>query len=80
MQVYSGFVEWNGNSESETTVPKGVRIAFWILFGLEVAAYGLGWVVMEPLGRKKRARELAQGEITALTKEAKVSQNQGTHV
>jgi hypothetical protein len=80
VQVYTGFDEWNGNSESETTVPKGVEIAFWILFGLEVAAYGLGWAIMEPLGRKKRAHELAQGEATALTKEFKAPQTQAGHV
>lgn len=74
MQVYSGFDEWDGNSESETTTPRGIRIAFWILFGVEVFAYGLGWAVMEPLGRKKRARELAQEDSKALTKEPKNQQ------
>lgn len=54
--------EWDENSESQTTVPNGVKIAFWVLLGIEVAAYVVGWIVMEPLGRKKRTRELEIGE------------------
>lgn len=32
--------------------------SFWVLLGIEVAAYVVGWAVMVPLGRRKRRREL----------------------
>jgi hypothetical protein len=48
----------NSTSESRTNVPKSVIIIYWILLGLALAAYFLGWAVMEPLAHKKRAREM----------------------
>jgi len=41
-QTYLGFGEWNENTDTGTTVPRGVVIVFWILFALEVAAYVAG--------------------------------------
>jgi len=57
-QLYTGFDEWNTTSESMTTVPTAVIIVFWVVFGIEVALYLLGWPLMETKGRKMRAREL----------------------
>ena len=57
-QTYTGFDEWDMASESMTTVPRGITIAFWVIFAIEVAAYVVGWPLMEILGRKRRAREL----------------------
>lgn len=57
-QVYTGFNEWNEASASETTVPRGIVIAFWVLFSVEVFAYVVGWTIMEPLARKHRKEYL----------------------
>lgn len=52
-QVYTGFDEWDQTSKSQTTVPRGITIAFWVLFSVEIFAYIVGWVVMEPLARRQ---------------------------
>lgn len=70
-QVYTGFDEWNETSNSETKVPYGVIVVFWVLFSVEVFAYIVGWIVMEPLGRKKRKME---AESRADVKESRNSQ------
>ncbi|KAK9898844.1 hypothetical protein P389DRAFT_193864 [Cystobasidium minutum MCA 4210] len=70
-QVYTGFDEWNETSNSDTKVPYGVIVVFWVLFSIEVFAYIVGWIVMEPLGRKKRKME---AESRADVKESRNSQ------
>ncbi|CAD6594570.1 MAG: hypothetical protein ASARMPRED_000913 [Alectoria sarmentosa] len=62
-QVYTGFQEWDDKSDSKTTTPKSVWIIYWILFAIEVLVYAVGWAVMEPLGWKKRAAELNNGNV-----------------
>ncbi|KAK9893770.1 hypothetical protein P389DRAFT_212895 [Cystobasidium minutum MCA 4210] len=58
VQVYTGFDEWDQASASQTTVPRGVTIVFWVLFSIEVFAYVVGWIVMEPLAWRKRKNYL----------------------
>ena len=70
-QVYTGYDEWNETSNSETKVPYGIIIVFWILLSVEVFAYVVGWIVMEPLGWKKRKMVK---EANADTKESRTSQ------
>ena len=53
-QIVTGFDEWDEASDAGTTVPKGVRVVFWILLGIEVAAY-LAGLVLEPVTRRKTA-------------------------
>lgn len=62
-QVYTGFNEWDQTSESETVVPKGIKIAFWVLLAVEAFAYAAGWAIMEPLGRNRRKKEMEGASI-----------------
>ncbi|KAJ7810525.1 hypothetical protein B0H14DRAFT_2863511, partial [Mycena olivaceomarginata] len=48
--VETGMDEWDKAADSGTRVPKGIRTAYWVLFGLAVAAYLLGWI-LEPIRR-----------------------------
>jgi hypothetical protein len=49
-------VSSSGNmaSESQTTTPRGITIAYWVLVAIEVFLYVAGWPVMEIFGRKRR--------------------------
>lgn len=73
-QVYTGFDEWNETSDSATTVPYGIIIAFWILLSVEIFAYIVGWISMEPLARKKRKVEAQESP------HAKESRTSQTHL
>ncbi|KAF8215684.1 hypothetical protein K438DRAFT_606359 [Mycena galopus ATCC 62051] len=42
--VKTGMDEWDAVADNGTLVPKGIRVAYWVLFGLAVAVYLLGWV------------------------------------
>ncbi|KAJ7239794.1 hypothetical protein B0H12DRAFT_1237513 [Mycena haematopus] len=46
--VKTGMDEWDNVADSGTRVPKGIRIAYWTLFGLAIAAYLFGWI-LEPI-------------------------------
>ncbi|KAJ6457369.1 hypothetical protein C8R45DRAFT_943314 [Mycena sanguinolenta] len=46
--VKTGMDEWDRVADNATLVPKGVRVAYWVLFGLAVGAYLLGWI-LEPI-------------------------------
>ncbi|KAF7347203.1 CBD9-like protein [Mycena venus] len=46
--VKTGMDEWDNVADNGTLVPKGIRIAYWVLFGLAVAAYLFGWI-LEPI-------------------------------
>jgi len=58
-QFYTGYQEWNNTSNSQTHVPRGFIIAFWVLFAVEVFFYLLGFPIMERSARKKRAAEIS---------------------
>ncbi|KAF8215689.1 hypothetical protein K438DRAFT_2007996 [Mycena galopus ATCC 62051] len=45
--VKTGMDEWDAVADNATHVPTGVRIVYWVLFGLAVAAYVFGWI-LEP--------------------------------
>jgi hypothetical protein len=67
IQVHTGFEEWDQTSESETQVPRGIVITFWVLLSVEIFAYIVGWITMEPLAwRNRKAYMEAQPD----TKEA----------
>lgn len=40
--VYDGFYEWGVASDAGTLTPRGVRIVFWVLLALAMAAYTFG--------------------------------------
>lgn len=61
-QVYTGFGEWDESSDSMTLTPRGIRIAYWILLGVAVGAYLLGWAIMEPIARSRKARQADEGK------------------
>ncbi|KAJ7239790.1 hypothetical protein B0H12DRAFT_1135754 [Mycena haematopus] len=42
--VKTGLDEWDAVADNGTLVPKGIRVAYWVLFGLAVGAYLVGWV------------------------------------
>jgi cytochrome b561 len=46
--VKTGMDEWDNVADNATLVPKGIRVAYWVLFGLAVVAYFFGWI-LEPL-------------------------------
>ncbi|KAJ7144810.1 hypothetical protein C8R43DRAFT_565250 [Mycena crocata] len=46
--VKTGMDEWDAVSDMHTLVPKGIVVAYWVIFGLEVAAYFFGWA-LEPI-------------------------------
>lgn len=69
-QVYTGFEYWDETSPKMTMVPRGIRIAFWVLLALSAALYVAGWPVQEYLARKRRAREM---KAIPETKEARNS-------
>lgn len=52
--VKTGMDEWDMVSDMGTLVPQAVVVLYWVIFGLEVAAYFFGWV-MEPI-RASRSR------------------------
>lgn len=57
VQVGNGLmVEWDANLPGAGTVPRGVKIAFWVLLGLWIASYVVAWVVGAVAKRAARAR------------------------
>ncbi|KAJ7871121.1 hypothetical protein B0H14DRAFT_3860739 [Mycena olivaceomarginata] len=42
---HTGMDEWDDVADNATLVPKGIRVAYWVFFGLAVGAYFVGWVV-----------------------------------
>lgn len=38
-------------------VPGGIVVAFWVLLGVQVGLYVIGWPVGEYLGRRRRSAE-----------------------
>ncbi|KAJ6541612.1 hypothetical protein B0H19DRAFT_1268593 [Mycena capillaripes] len=46
--VKTGMDEWDNVADNATKVPKGIVVAYWVLFGLAVAAYFFGWI-LEPI-------------------------------
>ncbi|KAK7063588.1 CBD9-like protein [Favolaschia claudopus] len=58
--VKTGMDEWDNVADKGTLVPKGVRVMYWVLFGLAVAAYLFGWV-LEPFRGGKRDEPLDIG-------------------
>ncbi|KAJ6541609.1 hypothetical protein B0H19DRAFT_1268591 [Mycena capillaripes] len=57
--VKTGMDEWDDVADNATKVPKGIRIVYWIFFGLAVAAYVLGWV-LEPIRAGSRENSIAE--------------------
>ncbi|KAF7347205.1 CBD9-like protein [Mycena venus] len=49
--VKTGMDEWDDVADNGTLVPKGVRVIYWVLFGLAVAAYFVGWIFEAIPGR-----------------------------
>ena len=62
-QVYTGYQYWNQSSPTYSVVPRGIIIAFWVLFAVEVFAYLLGWPVMETLARKSKSNTTAREDM-----------------
>lgn len=73
-QIVSGFQEWDDTSDSQTTTPRGIRIAFWVLFAIEVALYLAGWPIMEYLGRRKMNREMESDGLNGEKRRASTAQ------
>ncbi|GAA5829876.1 hypothetical protein JCM11251_007917 [Rhodosporidiobolus azoricus] len=45
LQIANGlYKEWEEGSDAMTAVPKGVKVVFWVLLGVEVAAYVGTWI------------------------------------
>jgi hypothetical protein len=59
--VKTGMDEWDMVSDMGTLVPKGIVVAYWVLFGLEVAAYFFGWI-MEPIRASSRQSSIDLSE------------------
>ncbi|GAA5925953.1 hypothetical protein JCM3775_005160 [Rhodotorula graminis] len=63
VQVGNGLlIEWDANLPGAGTVPRGVKIAFWVLLGLWIASYVVAWVVGAVAKRAARARGSDSGE------------------
>lgn len=60
-QVATGLDEWDETADSGTSVPYGIRVVFWVLLGVEVAAW-IGGVGLEAVVGRKRAREGVQSK------------------
>ncbi|GAA5855551.1 hypothetical protein JCM9279_005117 [Rhodotorula babjevae] len=66
VQVGNGImVEWDANLPGAGTVPRGVKIAFWVVLGLWIASYVVAWVVGAVSKRAARARGSDSGESLA---------------
>ncbi|KAF8881915.1 hypothetical protein BD779DRAFT_1473212 [Infundibulicybe gibba] len=70
--LYTGLNEWDMVSDAGTFVPRGVRVMFWIIFAIEVAAYAVGWT-REAILRPRRAR--AEAESVEKTDESGSTQS-----
>ncbi|KAJ3978865.1 hypothetical protein F5890DRAFT_1547849 [Lentinula detonsa] len=51
--IKTGIDEWNMVADSGTLVPRGIEIAFWVIFALEIAAYVIGWFLEAFRGERK---------------------------
>ncbi|GAA5905993.1 hypothetical protein JCM8208_006310 [Rhodotorula glutinis] len=66
VQVGNGLmIEWDANLPGAGTVPRGVKIAFWVLLGLWIASYVVAWVVGAVAKRAARARGSDAGESSS---------------
>lgn len=46
-----------------TTTPRSVWIIYWILFAIEIFLYGVGWVTVEPWGRRKKNQKIEEAKM-----------------
>lgn len=60
VQLWTGYNEWAVASTAATYVPRGVRILYWVLIGIAVGGYIVGWL-MEIRNRKKYGRDVNDG-------------------
>jgi len=56
--VKTGMDEWDSVADNGTLVPNGVRVVYWVLFGLAVAGYVFGWI-LEPIRGGSRRNSVA---------------------
>ncbi|KAJ6457373.1 hypothetical protein C8R45DRAFT_943318 [Mycena sanguinolenta] len=62
--VKTGMDEWDDVADNGTLVPKGVRVLYWVLFGLAVGAYFVGWIFEAIPGRSRSQQASFDGEST----------------
>ncbi|KAJ7146450.1 hypothetical protein C8R44DRAFT_864218 [Mycena epipterygia] len=60
--VKTGMDEWDMVSDMGTLVPKGIVVTYWVIFGLEVAAYVFGWVLEPIRGGRQVSIDLGSSE------------------